>query len=577
MDEAQGAWPEYLYSDYAAAAVRLTTVMQQRKQHLLFACVELYPQEIPLPPKGLPPLHKRIGRQGTLVSALAVMPVRDALEWYESALRRQLKVPGIAADVDVIACGLAPEPALGRLVAGAELPFATRWHCGPRIHHLVPMKDPPTALAWLSPDSRVEARAAAREWVVATLGFDLLAYDEYLFSLVLLAPNPVARSLGRYIRGSLPDGGERIGISMRPRHGVSISDVQVLFREERAEGTSVLRECQLDSCGLGEIDLPQPCARSSVEIISRSRGVIGTEGAAGFWRSVLVESQLLSPKGSVIVPGRRSVEASAAYPIVRWEPDRARMGQPVAQSPEKRAVELKMRRATRSGEAQPDGFARGEDGDERIFFQDREKAVSSMRGLVARAQTMVVFVDPFFSHIDVREFALATQYQGVAVHVLVGRGDNLWRRVSAEDRDRRLPGDAFDEDLQALAEELKRLGLPLPHVKLMGDKARTYHDRFLVVDDDVWHVGHSFNQLGEFEVSMATRLRYPDEIHDWITEDIDRATPFLEGWPVLKAGRETSVASRRTSLLLRLWHSLSNAVSAGARKIGIGNGPRSSR
>jgi hypothetical protein len=534
----QQAWPEYLHTDYAAAAVRLTTVMQQREQHLLFACVELYPHEIPLPPKGVRPLQKRIGKIATLVSTIAVMPVRDALEWYESALRQRLKVPGIDAEVNVIVCRLASEPALGRLVAGSELPFTTRWHCGPRMHHLVPMEDPPAALAWLSPDSRAEAREAAREWVVATLGFDLLAYDEYLFSLVLLAPNPVARSMARYIRGSLPDGGERIGISMRSRQGASLSDVQVLFREERAEGTSVLRECQLDSCGLGEIDLPQPCARSSVEIISRSRGVIGIEAAAGFWRSVRVESRLLSPKGAVVVPGRRKVEASATHPIVRWEPGSPRVGQPAAMSPEMRAIELKMRRATRSKDAQPEGFARGEDGDERLFFQDRENAVRSVRGLVARAQTIVVFIDPFFSHIDVRQFALATQYQGVAVHILVGRGDNLWRSASAEDSDQKLPGDAFAEDLHALAEELKRLGLPLPDVKLMGDKARTYHDRFLVIDDDVWHVGHSFNQLGESEVSMATRLRYPDEIHDWITEDIDRATPFLEGWPVLRARRE---------------------------------------
>jgi hypothetical protein len=42
-------WPEHLTTDYAGAAVRLTTVMQDRQQYLLFGCVELYPHEIPLP------------------------------------------------------------------------------------------------------------------------------------------------------------------------------------------------------------------------------------------------------------------------------------------------------------------------------------------------------------------------------------------------------------------------------------------------------------------------------------------------------------------------------------------------
>jgi hypothetical protein len=379
----------------------------------------------------------------------------------------------------------------------------------------------------------VAARATAREWVVATLGFDLLAYDEYLFSLVLLAPNPLVRSTARYIRGNLPGGGERIGISVQPRRGASLSDLQVLFREERVEGTSVLGECQLDSCGLGEVELPQPCARSRVEIIHPTRGVIGIDTATGFLRSARVESRGYSQKGEVIVPARRKLKGFTGYPIGHWEPRGPRASPPAAMSPEVRAVELKMRRAARSGEAQPDGFARGEDADERLLFQDREKAVLSIRALVAPAQKRVIFVDPFFSHIDVREFALATQYQDVAVSALVGRDENLWQRASSNQK---VAGDLFAEDLQALAEDLKGLGMPLPDVRLMGDKARTYHDRFLVIDDDVWHVGHSFNQLGESEVSMATRLRYPDEIRDWITEDIGRATPFVEGWSLLRHG-----------------------------------------
>jgi hypothetical protein len=188
--------------------------------------------------------------------------------------------------------------------------------------------------------------------------------------------------------------------------------------------------------------------------------------------------------------------------------------------------------------------------------------VFSVRALVARAQTRVIFVDPFFTHVDVREFALATQYQDVGVCALVGRSDNLWQRTNG---DQKVVGDAFAEDLYALAEELKRPGLTLPDVRLMGHKARTYHDRFLVIDDDVWHFGHSFNQLGQLEVSMATRLRYPDEIRDWITEDMCRAARFLKEWPVLKARRIQG------GTLRRLWDLLINAVSAGSRKLGFGN------
>ena len=168
-----------------------------------------------------------------------------------------------------------------------------------------------------------------------------------------------------------------------------------------------------------------------------------------------------------------------------------------------------------------------------MFIGDRPKAVSFVRNLVARAQKIAVFVDPYFNHIDVREFALATQYRDVAVHALVGRGENLWSKPGGLESDGPVAGDLFADDLRALAETLKPAALPLPDVRLMGDGARTYHDRFLVIDNSVWHFGHSFNRVGERDaggdVSMAIRLRYPDEIRSIILADIDRATPFLEG------------------------------------------------
>jgi hypothetical protein len=557
-------WPEHFNSDYKAAAVRLTTIMQRREQHLLFGCVELYPHEIPLPPPDVTPLRKRIG-DATLVSGIAVMQVPEAIAWYESALGDWLKVPGIPADVNVITCELAPEPALGRLVAGGELPFATRWHCGPRMHHLVPLGDAPASIAWLAPDSKTEVRAKAREWLAETLGFDLLAYDEFLFGLVLLAPNPIARSIGTHIKGSLPGGGERLGVTVRARRGASLADVHVRFREERSEGTTVVIDRQLDSFGQAEIDLPEPCSRSGLEILSGRHGVIGIEGPASFFRSVQVRSEVLGSRGTVAVPGRRTGATPAAYPIVRREQQRAFGGkQPAPRSAELRSIELRTRRLTRVGEARPEGFGQRADGEEQLFLGGRATAVLFVRNLVARAQNIAVFVDPYFNHIDVREFALATQYQDVAVHVLVGRGENLWQGADAGEGEQGVAGDVFAADLRALAEDLRPSGLAIPDVRLMGDDARTYHDRFLVIDDTVWHFGHSFNQVGEAEVSMATRLRYPDEIRAWIIEDIARASPFLVGWPVIKARRESEKPAPRAGIVGRAWTALNTVISAAA-------------
>jgi hypothetical protein len=103
--------------------------------------------------------------------------------------------------------------------------------------------------------------------------------------------------------------------------------------------------------------------------------------------------------------------------------------------------------------------------------------------------------------------------------------------------DGQLVGDVFAEDLQALAEELAGSHHRVPDVYLLGGPARNYHDRFLVVDDFVWHFGLSFNQVGEAALSMATRLRQPNAVRDLILEDLARAELFTSTWPDLKAAR----------------------------------------
>jgi hypothetical protein len=186
-----------------------------------------------------------------------------------------------------------------------------------------------------------------------------------------------------------------------------------------------------------------------------------------------------------------------------------------------------MRRQSRAAEARPKGFGQRLTGEEQVFYSNRGEAQLFIRSLVARARSTAVFVDPYFDRIDLREFALAAQYPDAAVHVLTGR-EHLWQ----EDGDL-LAGDAFAADLQALPAELSRFRYPVPDVRLMSED-RGWHDRFLVVDDEVWHFGHSFNRKGRSEVSMAIRLRYPGDVRAWILEDVARGSPYIEGWADIK-------------------------------------------
>jgi hypothetical protein len=554
-------WAVDLSEDYSAAAVRLATLTQDRVQHLLFASIEMFPHEIPPPPKTVERQKRNFG-DATLSVGIAVMPVADALIWYESALAGDMKAPGQKPDVSIATVPLLPEPIWGRLLISNDLPFALPWHGGLRIHRLVPAADLPEQISVLTSAKESDKQTNVRSWLGDRLGFDLLAYDDFLGGVVLLAPNPVARSVGTYIKETLADGSERLGVKAILRQGGDFKTLSVRIREERPGGISIL-ESALDQFAMAEFIIPEQTHRLGLEVVCTKRGALSIQTPSHFFRSVSVTSQARVQQGEVKVPARRRGAPSRTIPMVTLTRDGSRLTgplgaqQPSATSGALRLSTLQTRREARTGYRRPDGYFQSTDQDERIFFNNRLDAVSLVDGIVRRARKRVIFVDPYFDGTDVREFALVTQYEDVSVSVLTGRSDNLWQRRTDAGDQALLAGDVFAADLEALYTELQPVGRAMPAVLLMGDTARVYHDRFLVVDDAVWHFGHSFNRVGFADVSMATRLLHPDDIRTFIIEDVRYAASFLPAWPLLKAQRQ----AEQVNLWQRVWGRVKEFVS----------------
>jgi hypothetical protein len=535
-------WANDLSEDYHAAAVRLVTLTEDRVQHLLFASIELYPHEIPPPPSAIAPQRIHFG-DATLRVSLFTMSVRDSLNWYQSALSGNMTVPGLAPYKSIATSRFSPEPILGRLLISNELPFALAWHGGLRVHRLIPMEDLQEPVANLISAKESEKLTTIRTWLDDRLGFDLLAYDDFLGGVVLLAPNPVARGVATYIKEILPGGRERLGVKAAVRQDVDPRTLHVRLSEERPGGISVL-ESRLDQFGMTEFVVPEQAHRLGLELACDKRGVLSIRPPAHFFTNVHVTSQTTIPQGTIEVPARRRGDPSKTIPLMTVHPGSAPQ---TAQSPvisgALRLYSLQTRRESRTGYRRPDGFFQSIGYDERILFNDRVDAESFVHGLTRHARELVIFVDPFFDEKDVRNFALMTLYEGVSVSILTGRGENLfWKIADAEDK-AKFPGDSFANDLEALNADLRSKGRSAPAVLLMGDTARAYHDRFLVVDDGVWHFGHSFNQIGYAEVSLAARLLHPEEIRSLILEDVGNAAAFLTTWPALRMRRQAGDAS----------------------------------
>jgi hypothetical protein len=82
------------------------------------------------------------------------------------------------------------------------------------------------------------------------------------------------------------------------------------------------------------------------------------------------------------------------------------------------------------------------------------------------------------------------------------------------------------EKINALRDPAQEFG----EIDIRVSRFRRLHDRFLQVDDVVWHCGHSFNQMGKGEISLMTLVAEPAETRDVLAEAFAEAEPFETYW-----------------------------------------------
>lgn len=234
-----------------------------------------------------------------------------------------------------------------------------------------------------------------------------------------------------------------------------------------------------------------------------------------------VQDQPLSKQ--VTVPPRKAQGASKVVSAVVSPPQAPPPQPPITGL--RRITQLEFRRRRRFGEMRP--LAVGpEQRDTLIFHTDQGAAAEQIRRLIGRARKRLVFVDHYFSAPDLLEFATAVSQQQVTITILVGRETGLLSQL--------LPGappGLFAADwLERAAADLAADDIIKPasvEVKIpVGGHA--FHDRFLIIDDEAWHCGHSFNKVGGGDYSAMTRVARPEELIATVMAEAARAEDFSQ-------------------------------------------------
>lgn len=514
------AWAGLIDGDYDRGVVRIATLTRDRTNYLLFASVELLPPEIPSPPNGAQAMNCDPGR---LYVSRNVLPLSAALDWYQACWNAPTQAhPG--APVEISLGILSPEPPVRRLVLRDDVPFSPAWHVMPRLHRLVSMQPLPAPIVEMTEGmTSVERYRRARSWLLERLHFDLLAHDDWLGGIGLVAPNPLLGSSRTRI-STRGNGAETVTVAGRPRRGATLDGLKIVFHERRVAGTGIHAEHVTDAFGAASALITGGVEELGHRIVCPRRGLLHDEPPGWFFRSFSMQTNV--PVGERIANPMRRRRSTVAEPLVTsvWRPPEVQ--QPVVTtSPVMRLEQLQRLRQDRFGEYRP-LQARGDRDDVRAFENEREEAVLFIRRLVARARRRILLVDPYLVAADLQEFTYAAEQQGVEIQGLISPPKRYYTRASSEAGATMLNG----EELAAQIVAMREPALGFGKIDVRATTQRGLHDRFLCVDDDLWHCGHSFNGVGTGDVSVMSRVTRPAELLTLLDEIFSAAGSFEDWW-----------------------------------------------
>lgn len=133
----------------------------------------------------------------------------------------------------------------------------------------------------------------------------------------------------------------------------------------------------------------------------------------------------------------------------------------------------------------------------------KENAKTVVREIINDANDTCYLCDPYFSSMDIVEFAFRIKNSGVKINILNSKG-----AVSKEEA----------EKIVSVINEYNSKPFGKIEVRILRGNS-ILHDRFIVTDKNIWFIGSSFNEFGNRATCIA---KVPDSSGKLIIKEIEK-------------------------------------------------------
>ena len=489
------------YGGYCQALVHLAWFREDKIRHLLFGMVELRPNEFPNA-VGCPTKSLRVGNKGRryLHYRRLVLSAADAIGWYQAAARGHPVLPSdpshsTRGDGERFEGGsFAQEPPWPHLATSKELVFTPDWMQGSRTHFLFPKHALPSRIDKLINTDR--NRATLEEW----LNFDLVDdYREYQGAICLVVPNPVFRSIERtHVEDSAAEASDIVAYKLVARQGQRVEGLRLEIANERPGGgrlTPLVHEFCEEAIAV--LEFPVEVRREGLSITHPSHGLLEWHEPLPLVRSMRFSGRVLSRQKEVVVRPRG--RKRAAY---KYEVDEFVDAGEVVFGEELNNLHVLSRFA--EAESKRNRRQAAIDYDQRWFHCAPSEARAYVHKIIGRAGHTVLIVDPYFAGPELLGFGHAITMNNIALRILTSA-----QALKPANRDNA----KADLGLQLL--QIRNYTFSTyatkPRIRVLAGDPSGVHDRFLVVDGNVWLLGNSLHTIGE-RAGMIIRLPDPEPV-----------------------------------------------------------------
>jgi len=516
-----------LDEDYLHAVVDMVCLFCSDVCYLVFATAQLLPAELGAPAEEQPTSYQfKISKNSVrLVRRRYIVTAKQALLWYDNCLKGEVQL--LKGDEQLyrpLHEKLYPEPSWPHMVTTEDFVAVSDVVGAMRVHHLMPRECPPP-LFQLCDDAPL-----AVAWLCSELGIDFLRHSELFGSIHLLLPNPVLREL--QIKLYIDEhGAEKSVVRLIPRHNQSVSGLELMMIENRPTGISAIHTVTTNGPYL---EIPHAGSAEKFELYIRCpvRGVLVWKKDRGYITEMHFGLEVTGSQKEIQVPGK---DGQSFNVEVRERFSERVIGNP----PRTNGIPARFRK----GQFERQRVLAAEQLGQKWLHRNQDEATNFVRQLIGQAKHRAWIIDPYFATAELFSFAAATSYLNTEVVILTGASTALAKP------DVHNPAKDAGE---VMLENTSQHNMKHIQVRVMTGEIPTVHDRFLVIDDDVWFTGNSLNSLGE-RAGMMIKLPAPEAVIakiDQVLHDQER-TKTLSDWVQNRLVAHKSISSSRFIKLLR--------------------------